>query len=279
MNFRNVFTDSFDFWQNVLLVKIGDAFLLASPCFPAFAQSCVVQFTANLKRRIKFSDLRLAWKKAKFTRLHHLFFSLCFNVTFDNFKRCAAAASHQEITWTPKMSVPQTSFNFWKLLEQFTSRDAFQTVDNFRQLVRRFTSENNVNVVNVSFNSDNGTFSRIKQRGNDFFQSIANLVCQNFATMFNSPNQVVCKQISRMRAGLKFVFHSTRVTQPIQKMQLFVSIYLSLCVSNQSAFIPHQICQRIRFGRGLLPSGVKNSYWTEKEREKRRQQNKKGWLD
>ena len=182
--------------------------------------------------------MRVTRIQAKFTRFQHLLFSLRFHVPLDYCKR-RTTARYQKITRTPQMTIPKTSFNLWKFLKQFTSRNALQTIDYFRELVCRLTPENNVNVVNVCFNSDNGTVSLFKQRANNFLQSIAYFVSQYFSSVFDSPNQVVSEQICRVCAGLKFVFHSHMLAQPIQQIPLFVCIYLCVCVSNQSAFIPH----------------------------------------
>ena len=120
----------------------------------------------------------------------------------------------------------------------------------------RLRSENNMQMAGVRCNGNNRTFCINQQRGNDFFEPVAYLVRQHFATIFHAPYQMVSEQISRMCAKLKFVFHiQGNNTTNLDNTAKSVYLFMFLCYY-PIGIHPPPIPKRI--GSELLPSDVKD---------------------
>lgn len=132
--------------------------------------------------------------------------SLCalfLNVLFERFQRCAAH-SRGVVRRLPEMPAPQSVFNRGELFENIACRASLESLNYVADLVSRFEPNDNVNMVNVSLNTN---YSR-SDFGSDFvdyfFHSIAYLVSQYRATILDYPYQMHRKGMFIVCATLRF---------------------------------------------------------------------------
>jgi hypothetical protein len=137
----------------------------------------------------------------------HLLHPLIFNV-FLNRIEWRTANGHNEIARTPKMSAPKAIFNPLELLKQSSSRNAFQAINQFRDLLVRFHPDNDMNMVNFIFCCQQFYICLFTKFFQYLSQPIAYFSIDYSAAIFNAPNNVILELIHRMRTALKFVFHS-----------------------------------------------------------------------
>ncbi len=141
VHFAQLRPRGFDFRQLVLLVKIPDVLSFKTPRFAALLKSGVIKLTAQVKRRRKARHLRFRRIDSITTCFEHLLHALRFDILLDDFQRCSADR-HKEIRRTPQVAFPQATFERGKFLEQTSRRHAFETIDGFRELVRRLRPKN-----------------------------------------------------------------------------------------------------------------------------------------
>ena len=106
------------------------------------------------------------------------------------------------------MSSPKTVFNPRKLLEDITSGTTFEKFNQFRNVVGRFESHKNMNVVNISLNSINLNALLVSDLKANLFDSISNFGKQNASPIFHAPNKVIVQKMFTVCRAICFHFSS-----------------------------------------------------------------------
>jgi hypothetical protein len=240
MNGFEIFSGLFDLRQLILLIVIANRYARQFVGIASLLRCAVVKFTAKRTSIIQQFFLALGWIDPIFERLSHLLFPLTLNISLYNLNG-SAANGNDKIRWTPKMGFPQPVLNYGKLLKQSARRYAFQTIDQFRELMRGLCLKNNVNMINFSFHSNQLASAVANQRSKNFFESIANFSRQYRAAIFHAPYNVIGEQIYRMSATFKFIFHTLIIAKTNYTNNGFMPY---LCgfdnMQPRAAFIPDQ---------------------------------------
>lgn len=102
------------------------------------------------------------------------------------------------------MPAPQSVFNRGELFENVARRASFESLNYVADLVSRFDSDDNVNMVNVCLYRNNFRSDFGSDFVDYFFHSIAYLVSQYGATILDYPYQMYRKGMFVVRATLRF---------------------------------------------------------------------------
>jgi hypothetical protein len=136
------------------------------------------------------------------------------------------------------VSFPPASFENGELLKESPGRNPFQAVDEFRQLVLGCGPEHDMDVINLCLQGQHRAARVGYQRGENFFEAVADSVRQNRPSVFDAPHDVIGEEKDRMTALFQLVFHKESLSQPIPRINEKATCIAEIRESNQYAIHP-----------------------------------------
>jgi hypothetical protein len=94
------------------------------------------------------------------------------------------------------MAFPKTIFQAGKFLKQTARGNTFEAVDQFGNLVSRFSLQDDMNMIYLGFKRNQATPRFGNQVSKDLFEAITDGPTQDRAAVFNAPNKMIGQEVN-----------------------------------------------------------------------------------